>query len=558
MRGDPLFCTADGRLRVLPVRAGLILLELPDLSATLALFDALQEDPIAGVRELVPAACTVLVAFDPLYTDVAEVVSAVLARRGRSRPQTKTDMVEIPVRYDGPDLGEVAEHLGMSVADLIARHAACLYTVAFTGFAPGFAYLAGDDPVLRVPRRASPRPHVAAGAVGLAGEFSGVYPKDSPGGWQLIGSTPVEMFDLRRTPAALLQPGQRVRFRDLAKGAFHSVSRPLTDPIDVNGPKGDTVPTEGLAILSTALPLLMQDGGRPGQARQGISVSGAADRASLHLVNRLLGNDDAAPALEVSPGVTRLTVLIAGVMAITGAEVGVCAEDNEGKPVRAGLNGAFAVEAGDQITLSPPKRGCRAYVGWRGGFAVTPVLGSASFDTLAHVGPPPIRTGDRVGVLSHSGGGCVQQPSPSAFDMPETAETVFLDVVCGPRADWFATDALDRFLGQAWTVTPTSNRVGLRLTGQPLERKEQAELPSEATVRGAIQVPTGGQPVLFLSDHPLTGGYPVIANVVARHLDLAGQIPIGARIRFNAVADGLAALKESDLSSPTPETEERP
>jgi allophanate hydrolase subunit 2 len=120
--------------------------------------------------------------------------------------------------------------------------------------------------------------------------------------------------------------------------------------------------------------------------------------------------------------------------------------------------------------------------------------------------------------------------------MPTPTETVVLDVVMGPRTDWFTNEAVESLLAQEWSVTPQSSRVGIRLAGDALARENHSELPSEATVRGALQVPASGQPVLFLADHPLTGGYPVMANVAGHHLDLAGQIPVGARVRFNPIS----------------------
>src|SRR5690606_21515112 len=124
-----------------------------------------------------------------------------------------------------------------------------------------------------------------------------------------------------------------------------------------------------------------------------------------------------------------------------------------------------------------------------------------------------------------------------AFTMPRAGETVILDVVMGPRTDWFTPASVKSFLSQSWAVTPQSSRVGIRLSGTPLVRANPAELPSEATLRGSVQVPASGQPVLFLADHPLTGGYPVIATVASHHLDLAGQIPPGASVRFHAIAE---------------------
>jgi KipI family sensor histidine kinase inhibitor len=185
-------------LRILPVREGALLFELQNLRETLALLDAVEAAPIDGVEEVIPAARTLLVRFDPFVVSQPQLISAIRARLGSDKDIVFTQTVEIPVEYDGEDLGDVGELLGMSVAEVIERHTGQDYIVAFTGFAPGFAYLAEGDPALFVPRRKSPRTHVPAGSVALAGEFSGVYPKSSPGGWQLLGRTPLAMFDLKR------------------------------------------------------------------------------------------------------------------------------------------------------------------------------------------------------------------------------------------------------------------------------------------------------------------------------------------------------------------------
>mgnify|MGYP006146509005 CR=1 FL=1 len=198
--------------------AAVLLVELADLDETLALFASLEADPVDGIEDMVPAARTLMIRFraDML---TAEALAAAISHRDLSAKIPPSDMlVEIPVTYDGEDLRDVAELTGLSVEEVIERHTASEFTVAFCGFAPGFGYLVGGDPALQVPRRQSPRTKIPAGSVALAGAFSGVYPQASPGGWQIIGTTPVKMWDLTREPPALFQPGYRVRFFDLAKG----------------------------------------------------------------------------------------------------------------------------------------------------------------------------------------------------------------------------------------------------------------------------------------------------------------------------------------------------
>jgi allophanate hydrolase subunit 2 len=173
----------------------------------------------------------------------------------------------------------------------------------------------------------------------------------------------------------------------------------------------------------------------------------------------------------------------------------------------------------------------------RGGFAVKPVLGSASTDTLAVVGPDPVTVGTVLTINTETASlNSVSLTEAPAFDHPASGDVVTLDVIMGPRSDWFTETGIATLASQLWQVTPQSNRVGIRISGDvALERKDKAELPSEGTATGAIQVPHSGQPVLFLADHPLTGGYPVIGTVAEYHLDLAGQIPVNAQIRFRPV-----------------------
>jgi KipI family sensor histidine kinase inhibitor len=203
-------------MRLLPCGDAAVLAELDDLDAVLDLYGALLGTAVSGVVDVVPAARTLLVRFDPSKTDagaVARTLRSTRPRGGSSRP--KHAPVEIPVRYDGDDLPDVARLTGLPEAEVVDLHTSIEWTVAFVGFAPGFGYLVGGDERLHVPRRDDPRTRVPTGSVGLAGPFSGVYPRDSPGGWQLIGRTDAVLWDLDRDPPALLVPGARVRFRDV-------------------------------------------------------------------------------------------------------------------------------------------------------------------------------------------------------------------------------------------------------------------------------------------------------------------------------------------------------
>lgn len=517
-------------MRVLPVSLTTVLVELADLDETLALFAALQAEPIDGVEEMVPAARTLMIRFRPEVMSPAVLAEQVGWRDLSARIEPSRHLVEIPVHYDGEDLADVAELTGLSVAEVIRRHTGSEFTVAFCGFAPGFGYLVGGDPALHVPRRKSPRTRVPAGSVAIAGAFSGVYPQESPGGWQIIGKTPVRMWDIDREPGALLQPGYRVRFRDMdAPGKTIDVPGPLPRAVPVGRTDGPR-----FSVLAAPIPAVFQDLGRFGQTGQGVSASGVLDRSAFNAVNRVVGNPVNTPALELTLGGFSFACNARAVIALAGAAVSVTVRDHAGMSREYQTYAPIALEPGDIVTIGHPRRGMRTYLAVRGGFEVAPVLGSAATDTLAVVGPPIVTAGSVLALKQETAGlSSVALDEAAAFDLPDVGDVVTLDVVLGPRTDWFTQQGLETLTNQLWQVTPQSNRIGIRLAGDvPLERRDSAELPSEGTATGAIQVPHSGQPVLFLADHPLTGGYPVIGAVADYHLDLAGQIPVNAKIRF--------------------------
>ena len=539
-------------MRFLSVNLDALLVELDDLPQTLSLLAALRADPIEGIEEIVPAARTLLVRFQPARVSRDALAARIGERRVDTVVERDATRIEIPVDYDGEDLDDVARMLGISREEVVRRHTGTDYTVAFTGFAPGFAYLTGGDATLSVPRRTTPRTRIPAGAVGLAGAFSGVYPQASPGGWQIIGITAVPMWDLGRAVPALLQPGFRVRFVDRAArgGGATGVAAGAEAPVEPEAPvapvaSGAASEGPALVVAATGVQALFQDTGRHGQAGQGVSASGAMDRGALRAANRLVGNPPDAACVEIADGGFELVCRGDAVVAFTGAEAPLRLTTAGGAAWHPPGWAPIALAEGDRLRLGAPRAGIRSYLAVRGGFDVAPVLGSRATDTLARVGPPAIAVGD-VLPIGAPGRGVVGAPEEPPADLPRASEVVVLDVVMGPRTDWFTPEAVALLAGQVWRVTPQSNRVGLRLAGDAsLARAIAGELPSEGTALGALQVPPSGQPVLFLADHPLTGGYPVIACVATHHLDRAGQIPIGAGVRFNPIRPFSDTTRES-------------
>jgi biotin-dependent carboxylase-like uncharacterized protein len=288
-----------------------------------------------------------------------------------------------------------------------------------------------------------------------------------------------------------------------------------------------------LDIVTTGPQTTVQDLGREGLAGLGVGRSGAADVDSLRLGNRLLGNPEGAAALEVTFGGLEVRARGGMWVTVTGAMSPVTID---GLPV--GHAAVTWLPDGASLRLGPPSAGLRSYLAVRGGIAVPSVLRSRSTDTMAVLGPPVPRPGDLLPV----GPAPASPPlvDVAAVASPTTGE-VRLRVVPGPRADWFVPSALETLFGGAYEVTAESNRVGMRLAGPALERSREGELKSEGMVPGALQVPPTGQPTLFLADHPVTGGYPVIGVVLTDDIGLAAQAQPGQRLRFVLAGGGRGA-----------------
>ncbi|MCG2624275.1 biotin-dependent carboxyltransferase family protein [Arthrobacter sp. I2-34] len=285
-----------------------------------------------------------------------------------------------------------------------------------------------------------------------------------------------------------------------------------------------------ITVLQPGTQLLIEDLGRPGCAAVGLSPSGALDTRALRLANRLVGNDPGAAGLELLLGGAELEFDAEALLAVTGAcgplslaAAGLPpAEAAAGRPVR--------VPAGARLRIGPARAGLRYYVAVAGGIEAEPLMGSRSTDVLSGLGPAPLRAGDVLAVGSPAG-----HPDTGWLPTPVPPQgRIVVRVQPGPRLDWFARGTWQRLTGRDWTVSPDSNRVGVRLLGRPLERTAADELPSEGLITGAVQVPASGLPTVFLSDHPVTGGYPVPAVVVPADLPLLAQARPGQPVRFLA------------------------
>ena len=278
-----------------------------------------------------------------------------------------------------------------------------------------------------------------------------------------------------------------------------------------------------LTVLASGPLTTVQDRGRTGWAAIGVTASGAVDRPAAALANRLVGNDPSAAVLEVTAGGLRVRAERTVLVAVTGAPAPLAVDGRAGS-----FNAPLTLRPGAELSLGRPPVGLRSYLAVRGGIDVPQVLGSRSTDTLSGLGPAPLRAGDvlPVGALA------AEEPIVDVAAVRPPSVGPVIRVLPGPRRDWLEPAAWTALISAEWTVSADSDRVGLRLTGPRLSRAVHDELPSEGLVPGALQVPPDGAPVLFLADHPVTGGYPVLAVVATADLPAAAQLRPGDVVRF--------------------------
>jgi KipI family sensor histidine kinase inhibitor len=519
---------------VLPVGDAAVTVQLgdrldPDVNARVRAIDrALLAMPFDGFLESVPTLRSLLVRYSPSAVSFAAVEKALLALAGSGAgPPPPARTHEVPVVYggeDGPDLPAVAHERGLSEAEVASLHTGTAYTVFMLGFTPGFGYLGLAPPALDQPRRATPRVRVPAGSVALAGRLTGVYPAASPGGWALLGRTARRLFDPHRAQPALLAPGDLVRFQ-----AVPELPAP-DEPLPVAPPSiGTAVEVRDGGLLTT-----VQDQGRAGHRRSGVSGAGPMDHRAHAAANRAVGNPEGAAALECTVSGPTLVFHAPVWIALAGADLGAVLERADLGSWPMPLGPAVLARPGNVLRFTGRRAGCRATHALGGGIDVPLVLGSRSTALQAEfggLGGRKLAEGDwlRLGPAPGRPG----DPAPTAG---AAGRSVTVRVVAGPQADLFPPASRERFLAEPWRLGPTSDRVGCRLEGPVLAHSGRGEILSDGMVPGSVQVPPDGQPIVMMADAPTTGGYPKIATVVSSDLAaLAQLVPGEGEVRFEEV-----------------------
>ncbi len=514
--------------------------------------DAIRRARRAGVRDVLSTYRSVAVFFDPLEADVDDLRAALESCEPMEPTGEAARHIEVPVVYgghDGPDLDEVAAFAGCDAATVIERHLSRTYRVFMLGFLPGFPYMASVDPSIAVPRKPTPRISVPQGSIGIAGQQTGIYPSDSPGGWQIIGRTPLTLFDPARTPPALLAPGDLVRF---VRATFDIVEQ-REAPGTNSGPGTKHEARGTITVLRPGLMSTIQDRGRWGHQHLGVPPAGPMDRAAHDLGNRLVGNFPDAATIESTLLGPELRFERRVRVVVTGADLSPGANG-----IAIALDAPAECAPGSVLRFGSRKSGGRAYIAFAGGIDVPEVLGSRATHVQSGMGGFDgrlLRAGDTFGVgeahPSASFGPGQACPMPGRSDVVRGGAR--LRVMRGPQAGYFDDAAFDRLQHSRFIISPQSNRMGYRLSGQRIPVGAAGDMISDAAFTGAIQVPPSGDPILLMADRQTTGGYPQIAVVISADIPVAGQLLPGDWIEFEwcTRADAMAALRERRHSNGT-------
>lgn len=470
-------------------------------------------------REIVPGAGTIGVFGDAegeTALDASAIGKTLASDLGERAPGR---LHEIPVVYDGPDLEPLAEQLRLPARELVELHTSQELTCELVGFMPGFGYLGPNVARLEVPRRASPRARVPGGSVALAGAYTGIYPFESPGGWHLLGrSVGPLLFDAKRPEPNLFAPGDRVRFVSVHSGTLRT-GRTLDLRFSVSGLR-----RVGLFVVSAPALMTLQDGGRPGSLARGLPVSGPLSPHAYHrAVAPFSGAPGSAAALEIVGGPARFQARGALWVALDGEA-----------PRRLTDGETLEVSVG---------QGWARYLAIEGGFEADVVLGSSSTLLSAGLGGYGGRTLRRGDLLAQQSQAAVHELSQGHFletSCDGRERTALLTdsnrpeifVEPGPHIELFAEGAFERLLESEYRVSELSNRVGMRLEGPKVERRFRDTLLPTPMIRGAIEVPASGEPIVLGPDHPTTGGYPVLAVVSPESWNRFGALGPGWKVRF--------------------------
>ena len=536
---------------------------------------ALMTKDMPEVLEIVPTYCSVNIYFDEkkskcdlikqIALEVLEKqqatggvgIGAALGSEAGSRG-LGGKIISIPVCYEdeefAPDLELVAEHAGLSKQEVIKIHSSTDYLIYMMGFLPGFPYLGGMDGRLETPRLETPRTKIPAGSVAIGGAQTGLYPVESPGGWNIIGRTPVRLFDMKREPQFLYKAGDKIRFVPVTRAEFENFDEEAwlkeLGISSENSQCGESAKSAeqtyecggGIKILEPGLMTTVQDLGITGFQKYGIGQSGVMDEKSFALANRLCGNPENAACLETTLCGPEIRFINPCDFAISGADFACATLD--GNPVQ--MNKRLHAAAGSVLKCGFASKGLRSYIAFSGGLLVPQVFGSRSTNLKSKIGGylgRKLESGDELAIgwlrlNSQSSGEGVEtkiverdKNSPFLDPILPTSDVLVLDCIKSSQFDSFDSESVKSFSSEVYTVSAESDRMGIRFSGPALECGK-TDIISDSIPFGAVQITSAGLPVVMAADRQTTGGYAKIACVKKHSMCLLAQAVPGTKVMF--------------------------
>ena len=532
------------------------------ISAFVKTFEYIAKD-IAGVLEVLPTYCSVSIYFDEAICQIS-LLKDLAQKALQKSEEEKTESTDsartitIPVCYEdkefAPDLEKVALHAKLSKEEVIKLHSSSDYLIYMMGFLPGFPYLGGMNPRLETPRLETPRTKIPAGSVAIGGAQTGLYPVESPGGWNIIGRTPLRLFDVKRKPFFLYEAGDKIRFLPITREEFENFDESLW-LAQVAGKSEASIETSddaadskevyecggGIKILEPGLLTSIQDSGITGFQKYGIGQSGAMDQISFALANQICGNEKNAACLETTLAGPSIRFVTACDFAITGAVFENATLDGVGIQ----MNKKISAKAGSVLNCGFATKGLRSYIAFTGGLLVPKVFGSSSTNLKSKIGGymgRKLLPGDELAIgvnqskaKSAGNNGFSKGFIQSSFLNPyfsKNKDVLVLDCIKSSQFNNFQKKIVKKFTDSIYTVSAESDRMGIRFTGLGLECGK-TDIISDAIPFGAVQITSAGLPVVMAADRQTTGGYAKIACVTKASMCLLAQAIPGTKVKFN-------------------------
>ncbi len=503
----------------------------PEINAQVLALDRafLTEAPV-GVRETTPSYRSLLIHYEPLEISKAALIDWIDARRAAPQPRAApaSRLWVVPCCYDpalAQDILEAAALLELTAQSLARTHAGGDYLAYMYGFAPGWCYLGGLAPALALPRRPHPRGPTPEGAVLIGGGLSLVATNPMPTGWYVVGRTPERLFSLTRAPNFLIAPGDRLRF-DAGRRIDILGARCARRCWRDRRTRGARGVSARLLIRAAGPGVTVQDAGRFGYSRFGVTPAGPMDSAAFLTATRAAG---AVAAIEVSLGGAVFEAEGATLaVAVAGGDFALRLDD---APLPSAC--LIPLAPGARLSIRPGAGGAWSYVAVGARLDLPLTLGSLSTHARSALGPKPLAAGDALTLdallPAPDGVAALHAPWLRTSDAP-------IRVVPGPQDDYFTPDAVAAFLSTRWRVGVRSDRMAFALEGPPLRHARGHDIVSDGAAMGAVQVPGSGLPFVLMADRQPTGGYPKIATVIGADLGRFAQLRPGASVRFEATS----------------------